>query len=138
MRVLVDTSVWSLALRRRPTDLHPSERRIVAEWEELVREGRVLLVGLVRQELLSGVAQRRAYETLRDAMRAFPDEPLETEDHEEAAECFNLCRARGITGTAVDMLLCAVARRRPAAMFTTDTDYGPHARILGLTLHVPR
>jgi hypothetical protein len=41
MNVLVDTSVWSLALRRKTASLNTTEKFIVAELSELVREGRV-------------------------------------------------------------------------------------------------
>ncbi len=54
--VLVDTSVWSLALRRKPEHLSPREQLLVAEWSELVREGRVQMIGPIRQELLSDFA----------------------------------------------------------------------------------
>lgn len=135
MKVVVDTSIWSLALRRRTRDLSPFERALVAECAELVREGRVLLPGAVRQELLSGIATAAAFETLRDRLRAFPDVPIDAEDHEDAARCFNACRARGISGSAVDMLLCAIARRSDASVFTTDGDFTRYATPLGLRLH---
>lgn len=138
MRVLVDTTVWSLALRRRATDLRARDVETVREWAELVREGRVLLPGIVRQEVLSGVAQPSAYQALRRALRAFPDEPVATADHEDAADCFNLCRSRGIAGSTVDMLICALARRRGAAVFTTDRDFDRYRAPLGLHLHTPR
>ena len=50
MNVLVDTSVWSLALRR----TSPSGES-VAILEALVEEGRAVLMGAIRQELLSGL-----------------------------------------------------------------------------------
>ena len=56
MNVLVDTSVWSLALRRKRETLGDNERVLVRELSELIREGRAKVVGLVRQELLSGIA----------------------------------------------------------------------------------
>lgn len=62
MNVLVDTSVWSLALRRAkggPLD-------IVQELAELVTEGRIAIVGAIRQELLSGVKTSTQFQTLRD------------------------------------------------------------------------
>jgi len=55
MNVLVDTSVWSLALRRKNESLTTNERFLVTELSELIREGRARVIGLVRQELLSGI-----------------------------------------------------------------------------------
>ena len=68
MNALVDTSVWSLALRRRARDLSAAERPLVVELAELVNEGRARIVGLVRQELLSGIKSPAQYEELRLAL----------------------------------------------------------------------
>ena len=86
MNVLVDTSVWSLALRRKPADLTAQERLIVDELVDLTREGRARVIGLVRQELLSGIRMAAQYEKLRLALRAFPDELVGTADYEAAAK----------------------------------------------------
>jgi len=76
MNVLVDSSVWSLALRRKTAGLNATEKFIVAELSELVREGRARLIGLVRQELLSGIKTTEQFEKLRLHLRSFPDEPI--------------------------------------------------------------
>jgi len=110
----------------------------VAECKELVGEGRAVLLGLVRQELLSGIANRQHFEALRQKMRSFDQEPLSTEDHEQAAECFNHCRSKGVQGSVVDMLICAVALRRGIPVFTRDTDFNRYAKLLRLKLHSPR
>jgi len=136
--VLVDTSVWSLALRRKPGQLGDVEGALADELAELIREQRVVLVGPVRQELLSGVKPEPTFQRLRQALQPFPDEPLTTEDFEEAARAHNRCRAAGVAGSAVDFLLCAVAQRRGLALFTTDHDFERYARRLPLTLHGPR
>jgi predicted nucleic acid-binding protein len=95
MNVLADTSVWSLALRRKNESLATNERNIVNELSELIREGRTQLIGLVRQELLSGIKAAEQYEKLRLYLRSFPDEVVDTSDHEAAARAGNRCRARG-------------------------------------------
>jgi hypothetical protein len=92
MNILVDTSVWSLALRRKSEHLSTAERSLVAELSELIREGRARIIGLVRQELLSGIRTTEQYESLRLHLRSFPDEPIDTSDHEEAAKAGNQCR----------------------------------------------
>lgn len=135
--ILVDTTVWSLALRRRRGDLSTAERRCVREWERLVREGLAVVFGPIRQEVLSGVRETRAWERLRRALRPFPDLPLATKDFERAAQFFNRCRARGITGSAVDLLICSVAARYNTPIYTTDADFPRYAAVLGLTLHSP-
>ena len=74
MMVLVDTSVWSLALRRKQTDLSPAEQDLKTALQELVQDGRAQIVGPVRQELLSGIRGDETFRKVRDALRAF-DEP---------------------------------------------------------------
>ncbi len=131
MKGLVDTSVWSLALRRR-TPAHSA----VDELRRLLAGGRVALVGPVRQEVLSGIRDRAAFQQLRDLLRAFSDEPIIAEDYERAAECFNSCRAKGIQGSNTDFLLCAVAERYRMPILTTDEDFLEFARVLPVSLHL--
>lgn len=133
MRVLVDTSVWSLALRRRRGPPGAS----VAALAELVSEARVVMIGPIRQELLSGVRGIATFRALRDRLAAFPDEPLDSDDYVKAAECFNTCRAKGIQGSNTDFLICAVADRRGWSIFTTDGDFTRYARWLPIRLHQP-
>jgi hypothetical protein len=137
MRVLVDTSVWSLALRRRPGNLQPAEVRLRDELADLVRDGRVVMIGPVRQELLSGVRPPVEHARLRAHLRAFEDDPLVTADFEAAAEAHNRCRAAGVAGSAIDFLICAAATRRGLAILTADRDFDRYAPVLGLRLHRP-
>lgn len=135
--ILIDTSIWSLALRRRRGDLNAAERRHVQEWQRLVREGLVTLIGPIRQELLSGVRGDEAWERLRHALRPFPDLPLATADYERAAHFFNRCRARGVAGSSVDLLICSASARHDAPIYTTDADFSRYAAVLGVQLHLP-
>ncbi|HMK21644.1 MAG TPA: PIN domain-containing protein [Terriglobales bacterium] len=138
MNVLVDTSVWSLALRRKAHQLNPAERSIVVELAELIQEGRARLIGLIRQELLSGIKAVDQYENLRATLRSFPDETVETSDYESAAKGSNACRSIGIAVSAVDALICTIAASRGWPIFTVDPDFENYARILPLKLHAPR
>jgi predicted nucleic acid-binding protein len=135
LNVLVDTSVWSLALRRKG---HGSASPLVAALADLVLDGRALIMGPVRQELLSGVRTPHQFDALREHLRAFPDIELRTGDYEKAASFSNRCRAAGVQGSNVDFLICAVAARRALAILTTDEDFEHYARILPLTLHPKR
>lgn len=136
--ILVDTPIWSLALRRRPRDLNAREESHVREWERLVRAGGAYLIGPIRQELLSGVRDDRAWDRLRAALRPFPDLPVTTDDYERAARFFNRCRAKGIVGSAIDLLICAVSAGYGAPVYTTDQDFRRYAAVLKLKLHAPR
>jgi predicted nucleic acid-binding protein len=136
MNLLVDTPVWSLALRRKHADLSPREDRVTQALAEVIRDGRAQLVGVVRQELLSGIREEERFRKLRDYLRAFDDPPLETGDHEQAAQMHNRCRARGIAGSAIDFLICAIASRRNWQIFTIDQDFERYGRVLGLKMYV--
>ncbi|MEG4484546.1 type II toxin-antitoxin system VapC family toxin [Microcoleus sp. D2_18a_B4] len=120
MNVLVDSSVWSLALRRNTTN---DAIAIVNVLRDLIADGRVVLLGAIRQEVLSGVRYKEQFARLREYLRAFPDLELTTEDYELAAEFFNTCRSNGVQGSNTDFLLCAVAHRRGYSIFTTDKDF---------------
>ena len=101
----------------------------------LIDEGRVAIIGPIRQELLSGVRTPEIFRTLRDNLEAFADEPLETADFERAGEHFNACRARGVQGSNTDFLICAAAERRQLPILTTDADFARFAEILPIALH---
>jgi len=135
MMVLVDTPVWSLALRRRPEHLSGSEEGLGNALAELIREGRAELVGPIRQELLSGIREEAQFKKIRDYLRAFREPSLEAEDYEDAARMSNQCRSRGIAGSAVDFLICATAHRRGWSIFTTDQDFRNYASVLPVRLH---
>jgi predicted nucleic acid-binding protein len=120
MNVLVDSSVWSLALRRNTTN---EAIVIVNVLRDLIADGRVVLLGAIRQEVLSGVRYKEQFARLQEYLRAFPDLELTTEDFELAAEFFNTCRTKGVQGSNTDFLLCAVAHRRGYSIFTTDKDF---------------
>lgn len=131
MNVLVDTSVWSLALRRRQPSAGPEEDELV----ELIRDGRIVMLGPIRQEILSGIKSEAAYRNVRERLRPFPDHALEQEDFEQAADCFNRCRRKGVQGSNTDFLICAVGLRNKFPIFTTDADFEGYARVLGIRLH---
>jgi predicted nucleic acid-binding protein len=135
MLVLVDTPIWSLALRRATRNLNPRERIRTEALRELIRAGRAQLVGPVRQELLSGVRQEKTFKELRDYLRAFDDPTLDAADYEDAAQISNRCRSRGIAGSAVDLLICSIAARRNWEIFTADQDFTRYAKVFPLKLY---
>ena len=135
MMVLVDTSVWSLALRRKQGDLSAAEQGLKTGLQELVQEGRAQIVGPVRQELLSGIRAEESFRRVRDALRAFDEPQLWVQDYEEAARISNICRGRGIAGSAIDFLICAIAHLRNWEVFTTDRDFVRYSKVLPLNLY---
>ncbi len=132
----MDTTIWSLALRRR----HPTaqEMNLIEELSELVRELRAVLIGPVRQEVLSGIPAPTTFDVVRQRLAAFDDLTLSTTDYEEAAWGFNTCRKKGVQGSQVDFLICAAAMRHSTPVFTTDKDFVRYAKHLNIELYKPR
>ncbi|HHQ48457.1 MAG TPA: PIN domain nuclease [Acidobacteria bacterium] len=133
MSVLVDSCVWSLAFRRGT----PERSGIVEELRQLILDDRAVVLGPVRQEVLSGIRLPEQFETLRQRLRSFPDLKIGVDVYERAAEMFNTCRARGIRGSNTDFLICAAAERWDLPIFTTDRDFERFAAILPIRLHWP-
>ena len=139
MQILVDTSVWSLLLRRRNTaTLSATEQKTVVELEELIREGRASLLGLIRQELLTGILSAGFFKKLKERLRAFPSLEPTQETYELAAEFSNRCRKKGMATTTVDVLICAFASEFGMAVFSTDPDIARIGKFLSVKLHQPR
>lgn len=135
MTVLVDTTIWSLALRRRAHQLSPEETRLVEEWTDLAASGRAGLTGPVRQEVLSGIRSDEAFKALHEKLSFFRYLENLPGDYVRAARFFNLCRAHGIAASHIDMLICAISYRYGVPIFTTDPDFTGYAKHLPIRLH---
>lgn len=134
MKVLVDTSVWSLALRRGTLNNH----ELVNVLYDLIRDVRVQIIGPIRQELLSGVKSQKQFEILKLYLSAFPDLPLETSEYEKAAEFYNINRKHGIQGSNTDFLICSVAYHREMEIFTNDNDFVNFRQYIPIKLYLPK
>lgn len=134
MRILVDTSVWSTALRR----TKQSEPHRAKELRNLIADHRVEIIGPIRQEILSGIREHAQFKKLERHLAAFPDIPIMTEDYVMAARFLNLCRVKGIQGSNTDFLICAVAARCRCVIYTTDKDFPLFAKHLPIALHKPK
>lgn len=133
MKVIVDTSIWSLALRRR----RGNESSEAGALRNLISDRRVQMLGPIRQEILSGVRSASEFRGLRDRLASFPDLPLAMEDYVKAAEFFVACRSKGVQGSNTDFLLCAVSWRTKMPIFTTDKDFMAYAEHLPVSLFLP-
>ncbi len=137
MKVLVDTSIWSLALRRKKA-LSREEQARIDELNELINEVRVAIIGPIRQELLSGISNDDQFRMLKERLRAFEDLPLVQTDYERAAEFYNLCRKAGIQGSGIDFLICSVSVGNEIPIFTSDKDFLHYKKQLPISLYQPR
>ncbi len=104
---------------------------------DLVRDGRAMMIGAIRQELLSGIKTKSQFELVRDSLGAFEDVLLSREIYESAAQAFNSCRANGVQGSNTDFLICAVSILHRLPIFTLDGDFKMYQRWLPVQLYVP-
>lgn len=129
--ILVDTCVWSLALRSSA----PKEKQVAEQLSQLIDDHLVRIIGPIRQELLSGYSDKKSFEKLRKQLSYFSNEAVIDADYEAAAEYSNFCRAKGIQGSHTDFLICAVARRANYKIFTTDKDFKNYSKHLPVLLY---
>lgn len=132
MKVLVDTSVWLLALRKQATE--SGDLKAVSILSELIRDLRVEIIGPVRQEILSGISDPINFQIVKERLSAFSDIEIMTEDYERAAQFSNECRKNGIQGSHTDFLICSVSVRLGLLVFTLDANFKDYLRFLPIRL----
>ena len=138
MKFLVDTCVWSLALRRRNASrLNLEEQRLASELRAAIQVSNAAIIGPVRQEILSGIRDRAQFQRALGLLEPFADKEMIPEDFVEAARLFNLCRDHGVHCGPVDILICAVAARLGYGILSNDTGLARCVEVLrieGVTL----
>lgn len=131
MRVIVDTSVWSLALRRK--SYHPS--LAVEKLTRLLEEGESLfLLGVILQELLQGLRLRKDFDRLHKRLEPFPLIEPRRKDYVEAARLRNHCESRGVQAGTIDVLIATISIQHDCLLLTTDADFRAIARHSALKL----
>jgi len=130
LSALVDTSVWSLALRRD----EPSDQPEVHELRRLLDTGSVCCTGLVLQELLQGFAKPKAHQQIISYFSALPLLVPDRQDHISAAELRNRCRQNGVQTGTIDALLAQLCIRHELTMLTTDNDFHNIASVVSLAV----
>ncbi|HSW28414.1 MAG TPA: PIN domain-containing protein [Longimicrobiales bacterium] len=131
MSLLVDTSVWSLALRR---DAPPDLPEVRALGDALASGELVVTTGLILQEILQGFSGPRAREAILGRFRALPFLTPDRGDHIDAAALRNRCRRSGIQIGTIDALLAALCLRHGLSILTTDADFRRIAEVSPLSV----
>lgn len=134
MKVLVDTDVWSEALRKKKG----KKSTYVDELIDLIQEGRLEIIGPIRMEVLSGIRDQEVFDAFSDKLAAFFDRPIESEVYVLAAKFFNLCRGKGIQGSNTDFLICACSVYWGVPILSKDKDYLLYRKHLPIKLIEPR
>lgn len=131
MKVLVDTPIWSYALRsnRKGFEKH------VEKLENLIADQRILMIGPILQEVLSGYSDIKQFEKLRKKLSFFETTPMTEEDYVDGARLYNICRQKGVQGSHIDLLICAVSIRLKSEIFTTDQDFSFYQKHIPIKQH---
>ena len=120
MTLLVDTSVWSLALRR---DAEATEPEVHQLKDALLGADVVMTTGLVLQELLQGFSGAKASAQIIERFAALPLVQPDREDHIAAAALRNKCRRAGVQVGTIDALLAQLCIRHDLTLLSTDNDF---------------
>jgi predicted nucleic acid-binding protein len=121
LSLFVDTSVWSLALRRDAPSDAPQTRALL----RAIETGEsIITTGLVLQELLQGFSGPRARAQILDRFSAVPLLVPDREDHINAAALRNTCRRAGVQIGTIDALLAQLCIHHRLTMLSTDHDFG--------------
>jgi len=134
VNLFVDTSVWSLALRR---DAPPGDQTVGRLRDALSSGEGVFTTGLILQELLQGLRGSRDRAAIIERLEALPLLMPDRVDHIGAAEARNTCRQRGVQVGTVDALLAQLCVRHDLVMLTADRDFELMAPHTGLGLWRP-
>lgn len=126
MNLFVDTSVWSLALRR---DAPSGVAEVVVLAGALESGGLVFTTGVVLQELLHGFAGPKARRRILERFAALPSLLPQRADHVAAAGLRNACRREGVQIGTIDALLAQLCIHHGLVMLTTDRDFTRVAKV---------
>jgi len=118
--LFVDTSVWSLALRRDGDAMSPEVQAL----RHAIEGGDIVVTtGLVLQELLQGFAGPRARTDIIERFSSLPFLTPDRQDHMDAADLRNRCRRAGVQVGTIDALLAHLCIRHKLTLLTTDNDF---------------
>ena len=135
MSLFVDTSVWSLALRRDAPEASPE---VVALRDAITAGDTILTTGLVLQELLQGFAGPKARAQILERFSAVPLLAPDRDDHIEAATLRNTWRRGGIQVGTIDALIAQLCVRHGLTILSTDRDFENIARHTRLKVWRPK
>jgi predicted nucleic acid-binding protein len=131
VNLFVDTSVWSLALRR---DSPERSAEVTALVQSLERGDSIVTTGLVLQELLQGFSGPKSRELILERFSALPLLVPDRDDHVTAADLRNKCRRRGLQLGTIDALIAQLCVRHSLTLLTADRDFAAAARVAPLKL----
>ena len=131
MRVLVDTSVWSLALRKDGPAGHPA---VVKLADYLRSDEDVFLTGLILQEILQAFRSEASFRQVARHLEPFPLLATGRPEAVAAATLHRICAAKGVTASTADCQIATAAIRHECLLLTADRDFERIAKWSALRL----
>ncbi len=121
MNLVVDTSIWSLILRR--PHVEKDSPFVRAFRLHVNQEDGLFVIGNILQELFDGVKNRQAFESLVKILAPFPLLELTRSTYILASELRNTCRSKGIQAGPIDFLIAAACLDHGFPLLTADRDF---------------
>ena len=131
MSLFVDTSAWSLALRRDTQSDHPA---VAILRSALLGGDTIVITGIVLQELLQGFSGPKDRVRIIERLQALPMLHPTRETYIEAASLRNACRRGGVQIGTIDALIAQRCIEHDLDLLTTDNDFVHAARFVPLRL----
>ena len=119
-KFIIDTSVWSEALRRKKNTVNSSEtvvRKIIENDDEIV------VLGIILQEILTGISNDKLFIEIQNILDDFVYLDITKNDYIYASELSNKCRSKGVIAGSIDFLITSTAIRNELQLVTFDKDF---------------
>jgi len=129
MSLLVDTSVWSLAMRR---DAPPSLPEVKLLVDAIDSGSEIYSTGIILQELLQGFTKPKAHDLIIERFASIAMLVPDTSDYIDAANLQNRCRRKGVQAGTIDSLIAQLSLRFNLSLLTTDNDFRHIAKVVKL------
>ncbi|HCC68388.1 MAG TPA: hypothetical protein DEP99_00655 [Nitrospiraceae bacterium] len=120
MKVIVDTSIWSLTIRRHAHIQDPDAEIL----RKMIQQGEnIYLLGIILQEILQGVKRPEDFMRLKEHLDAFPMIEIAREHYIKAAELKNHLSIKGVQASTIDVLIATAAISHDCYLYTNDKDF---------------
>jgi len=130
MKTLVDTSIWSYAFRSKKPEFKSQVDKLI----DIISNNNIVIIGAIKQEILSGYSNMNLFNKLEKKMTAFENTTTLDEDYIQAAKFSNQCRINGLQGSPVDFLICAIAYRLKVEIFTAEKNFSHYQQHIPIEL----
>ncbi|TGM74266.1 PIN domain nuclease [Leptospira mtsangambouensis] len=120
MNLLIDTSVWSEALRRKNKSVNSEDTFL---FQIVKNEEEIFLTGIILQEILTGIKNQKLFDEINNHLRFFNYVTPTNKDHILAAQLRNDLAKKGITVASIDVLIAQIAISNNLTIATYDSDF---------------